>query len=120
MDNNNDLDKFVSEIEQYSISDLELIYQTQKELYSKEEIEIIKDILEKKKTSLKQITDDFNFTVTLFCIVGLLSPISGLVTGIIMIIKDSPKWKNIGKTTLLAVFISVIIRVFLYSGGFMV
>ena len=118
MDNNKESDKFVSEIEQYSISDLVLILHTENELYSKDELEIIQDLLEKKKTSLKLSTADFDFAVILFCIVGLLSLPSALITGVIMMIKGSPKWKVVGKKTLLAAFISLIIRIFLSMGGF--
>ena len=56
VDQTQDLDALVNEMEQYSISDLELICRTQKDLYSKEEMQIIHDILEKKKAS-------FNFYI---------------------------------------------------------
>ena len=113
-----DSETLVTEMEHYSISDLELICRTQEELYSKEEMELIREILERKKSAAKQTPDEFGFAVTLFCIVAVLTPVSGLVVGIVMLIKGSPRWKNAGKKTLLAVLISVIIRIFLYSGGF--
>ena len=58
---------------------------------------------------------------TIFCIAALLLPVAGLVAGVIMIIagiKGDPKWKSAGKKTLVAVIISVMLRSFLYSGGF--
>ena len=111
-------DALIAEMEQYSIADLKLILRTQKELYSQEELDVIRNVLAKRKDALRLETAELDFGVTLFCIVGVLTPISGLLTGIIMLIKGSPRWKDAGKKTLLAVLISVIIRVFLYSGGF--
>ena len=111
-------DTFLTELKQYSVSDLELIYRTQKELYSPHELELLKELLEQKKISLKETTAEFDFGVTLFCIVSILTPISGLAAGVIMLIKGTSKWKTAGKKTLLAALISFIIRIFLYSGGF--
>ncbi|MDE5854943.1 MAG: hypothetical protein K2O36_02860 [Ruminococcus sp.] len=44
-----DKEALISEISRYDISDLELIYKTQKDLYSIEEMHIISEILEQKK-----------------------------------------------------------------------
>lgn len=112
-----DNEQFISELEKYSISDLELIVKTQKELYSTEEMQIIEDMLQEKKASKKKKRSDIDFAETLFCIVGLLSPLSGLITGIIMLIVGSENWKRVGRRTLIATAISVIIIMFLYSGG---
>lgn len=43
-------DDFVKEIETYPLDDLELIYETQKELYSDEEMHLIKDMINHKKS----------------------------------------------------------------------
>ena len=121
MESNNEFEKFVSEMEQYSVPDLELICNTQKELYSDEEMAAIQDILRKKKVVSKKTGDKFYIVATIFCIAALLLPVAGLVAGVIMIIagiKGDPKWKSTGKKTLVAVIISVMLRSFLYSGGF--
>ncbi len=121
MESNNEFEKFVSEMEQYSVPDLELICNTQKELYSDEEMAAIQDILRKKKVVSKKTGDKFYIVATIFCIAALLLPVAGLVAGVIMIIagiKGDPKWKSAGKKTLVAVIISVMLRSFLYSGGF--
>lgn len=115
-----DSEALIREMGQYSISDLELICRTQEELYSKEEMEIIREILDRKRAAAKQTPDDFGFAVTLFCIVAVLTPVSGLIVSIVMLLKRPQRWKSAGKKTLLAVLISVIIRIFLCSGGFSV
>ena len=112
-----DNEQFISDIEKYTISDLELIVKTQAELYSKEEMEIIKDTLQKKKALEKESRSDIYIVETLFCIVGLLSPLSGLIAGIVMLIAGSDKLKRTGRRTLIATAVSVIIIIFLYSGG---
>lgn len=102
----------------YDISDLELIYKTQKDLYSIEEMQIISEILEQKKTERKKFASEAEFGEMLFYIIGLLTPLSALIVSIIMLVAGSPRWKSTGKKTLFAVFIAVLIRIFLYSGGF--
>lgn len=113
-----DREAFISDIEKYNISDLELIIKTQQELYSNEEMQLIKDVLKQKKNAQKTNRSDIEFAETLFCIVGLLSPISGIVVGIIMLIAGSANWKRVGKRMFLVVIIAVMIRLFLYGGGF--
>lgn len=113
-----DREKIIDEMSIYSISDLELIYKTQKDLYSIEELQIISEVLEQKKSEYKKFLSEQKFGETLFCIVALLSPFSALIVGVIMIFSRSPIWKSTGKKTLLVVFISILIRVFIYSGGF--
>lgn len=112
-----DKEQFISDIEKYTISDLELIVKTQAELYSKEEMEIIEDVLEKKKALQKESRSDIYSVETLFCIVGLLSPWSGLIAGLVMLFAGSDKLKRVGRRTLIATAISVVIIIFLYSGG---
>lgn len=113
-----DREKFIDEISIYSISDLELIYKTQKDLYSIEELQIISEMLKQKKSEYKKFVSEQKFGEMLFCIVALLTPFSALIVGIIMLFARLPVWKSTGKKTLLVVFISVLIRVFIYSGGF--
>lgn len=113
-----DKEALIAEMSKYEISDLELVCKTQKELYSIEEMQIIEEILEQKKTEHKKSVSEAKFGETLFCIVGLLTPLSALIVGIIMIVAGSPIWKSVGKKTLFVVFIAVLIRIFLYSGGF--
>lgn len=113
-----DREKFIDEISIYSISDLELIYNTQKDLYSVEELQIISEMLEQKKSEYKKAVSEQKYGEMLFCIVALLTPFSALIVGIIMLFARSPVWKSIGKKTLLVVVISVVIRVFISGGGF--
>ncbi|MDE5765410.1 MAG: hypothetical protein K2N49_07325 [Ruminococcus sp.] len=113
-----DREKFIDEISICSIPDLELIYKTQKDLYSAEELDIISEVLEQKKLEYKKFVSEQRFAETLFCIVALLAPTSALIVGVIMLFSRSSVYKSIGKKTLLVVFISVLIRVFIYSGGF--
>lgn len=123
---------FISEIERYTISDLEYIYRTQQELYSEEEMEIIRDTIEKKKlvkdvVERKQpddrtLTADYYLFVTIFCIISLVFPVSGAINGLAMIIagfskKCSPEWKGAGLRVIIAAVISIIIRAIL-GGGF--
>lgn len=112
-----DKESLIDEIERYSISDLELIITDQKELYSKEELQIIEDIY-KKKTSIKKKISDIDYAKTLLCIAALFNPFGGLVIGVIVLITGSADWKGVGKQTLLATVISVLIRIFLHAGGF--
>ncbi len=49
-----DKDKFAKEIENYSINDIDLILSTQQELYSKEELEILRSRLDALKTEYIQ------------------------------------------------------------------
>lgn len=109
---------FISEIEKYSILDLELIINTQKDVYSAEEMQIIEEELEKKKVSEKEKSSDLRIVETLFCIVGLIVPVCGFIVGIVMMIAGSEDYKRIGKRTILASFISVVIGAFLMIGGF--
>ncbi|MBR7038341.1 MAG: hypothetical protein IKI21_03750 [Oscillospiraceae bacterium] len=114
---------FFNEIEQYPIPDLELICKTQKDLYSAEEMAVIEDVLQKKRAAAKLTDDDDRFMVTLFCVAGLLSFLIGAVIGVAMLIKGAkghPRWTSAGKKTLLAAFISLLIQLFLWSGGFSV
>lgn len=113
-----DNEKLIAEISRYDISDLKLIYETQKDLYSIEEMQIISEVLQQKKAEHKKSVSEAKFGETLFYIVGLLTPLSALVVGIIMLAVGSPIWKSTGKKTLFVVFIAVLIRIFLYSGGF--
>ena len=113
-----DREAFIREMEKYCISDLELICADQKELYTDEEIQLIEEILEHRKQENKKSVSEVVFGEARFCLVSILSPIVGLIVGIIMLVAGSPRWKEAGKRTLFAVFISIFIRVFLYSGGF--
>lgn len=115
-----DRDSFVREMDTYSIPDLELICRTQKDVYTAEEMQLIEEVLESKKQQKKKAGSDIRFGETLFCIVALLTPISGAVAGIIMLAAGSSEWKQAGKRTLIAAFVSILIRLFLYSGGFAV
>lgn len=113
-----DKEAFISEIEKYSISDLELIVNTQKDVYSAEEMQLIEEELERKRASEKKENSDYRIVETLFCIVGLLAPFCGFIAGIVLLIAGSADYKKIGKRTILASFISVLIRAFLMIGGF--
>ena len=121
-------DTFIKEIENSTLSDLEYIYRTQQEYYSEEEMESIKDTIEKKKlvedvlkkdhTPDKQLTADSFFLLTLFCIISLVFPVSGLFNGAAMLIigfakKGSPEWKGAGARVLAAAIIGLLIRTFL-------
>lgn len=113
-----DRGEFIYEMNRYCISDLELIFTDQKDLYTAEEMQLIEKILENKKQENKKSVSEVAFGEALFCLVSILTPIVGLIVGIIMLAAGSPRWKEAGKRTLFAVFISVFIKVFLYSGGF--
>ena len=128
-----DREDFIKETESYTVSELEYIYNTQKELYSEEELEIIKDTLEKKKlidydVSHKssyngKLTADYFFFVTLMCIIALIFPTANLFTGGAMLLtglmkKGSPEWKSAGIKVLIAAVIGLLIRAFLTNGGF--
>ena len=128
-----DREDFIKETESYTVSELEYIYNTQKELYSEEELEIIKDTLEKKKlidydVSHKSsyngtLTADYFFFVTLMCIIALIFPTANLFTGGAMLLtglmkKGSPEWKSAGIKVLIAAVIGLLIRAFLTNGGF--
>ena len=128
-----DREDFIKETESYTVSELEYIYNTQKELYSEEELEIIKDTLEKKKlidydVSHKSsyngtLTADYFFFVTLMCIIALVFPTANLFTGGAMLLtglmkKGSPEWKSAGIKVLIAAVIGLLIRAFLTNGGF--
>lgn len=112
-----DKNSFINEMEGYSISDLKLIITDQKELYSKEELQIIEDIY-KKKNSIKEEKSNIDYAEALFCIMGVIIPFGGLVSGIIMLITGSAAWKRVGRHTLSSTAISVLIRIFIYNGGF--
>lgn len=105
-----DREAFIYEMNNYCISDLELICADQKELYTAEEMQLIEEILESKKQENKKSVSEVAFGEALFCLVSLLAPIDGLIVGIIMLVAGSPRWKKAGKRTLLAVFISMLIR----------
>lgn len=113
-----DRENFIREIEKYSIPDLELIVNTQKDVYSAEEMQIIEEELEKKKASEKEKSSDYRIAETLFCILGLLLPVFGIIVGVVLLIAGSADYKKIGKRTLIAAFISLVIRAFLMIGGF--
>lgn len=49
---------FLKEIEKYDYAELKLIYETQKDMYSKEEMKIIKERLEELKPSGEQSADN--------------------------------------------------------------
>lgn len=46
-------EKFIDEIKKYSLKDLELIYSTQKDLYSKDEMAVIYEEINKRKMKLE-------------------------------------------------------------------
>ena len=106
--------KFISEIDGLNIFDLELICTDQKELYTAEEMQIIEEVLEQKRQENKKPLPDFAFGEALFCLVSILSPIVGLIVGIIMLVKGSARWKKAGKRILAAAFISVLIRTVIF------
>ena len=109
-----DRDAFISEINSYSISDLELICADQKDLYTAEEMQLIEEMLEHKKQENKKHLSEIAFGEALFCLVSILAPIEGLIVGIIMLVKGSPRWKKSGKRILFAAFISVLIRTVIF------
>lgn len=105
-----DRNKLIDEISGCNIFELELICKDQKELYTDEEMQLIEEILEQKRQENKKPLSDIAFAEVLFCLVSILAPIEGLIVGVIMLFKKSPRWKKAGMRTLLAVFISVLIR----------
>lgn len=109
-----DRESFTSEIESCSISDLELICTDQKDLYTTEELQLIEEILERKKQEIKNSVSEVAFGEAIFCLVSILAPIEGAIAGVIMLVKGSPRWKDAGKRTLFAVFISVLIRAVMF------
>ena len=47
-------EKFIDEIKKYSLKDLELIYSTQKDLYSEDEMAVISEEINKRKNEIRE------------------------------------------------------------------
>ena len=47
-------EKFIDEIKKYSLKDLELIYSTQKDLYSEDEMAVIYEEINKRKNEIRE------------------------------------------------------------------
>ncbi len=115
-----DKQKLTEEMNSYSISELEAICETQGECYTDEEMRLIVQILEQKQQERKTDLRKFDARETICCIAGLLLPLVGLVIGICMLLSNDPASKKTGKRTLIAVFISVMLLLFLNMGGFVI
>ena len=113
-----DKQKLTEEMNSYNIPELEAICETQGECYSGEEMRMIVHILEQKRQERKNGVWKFNIRETVCCIIGLLFITAGLAIGIYMILSTKPDKRKTGKRTLLAVFISLMIRLFMSIGGF--
>lgn len=144
-----DRTEFLKEIEGYSQDDLRLIYTTQQDMYSDEELALIAERLallpEPKKTSpLTVICYILSCFVPFFGIIlGLVlgartddesrkrsgdylvcgclpSVFIGLIVSIVLLGSGDAQKKQTGKKCLLTACISIFISLFLFNGGFKV
>ncbi len=111
---------FFDELSNMNLTDLELIYRDQRELYSDEDFDLIDDIYHRRKDAETTEYSNWQFSLSVFCVMALLSPAAGVAAGIMMLIrgKRHEKWKEAARRTLAAAFISLIILIFLRTGGF--
>lgn len=118
-------DKY-TEFEEYDAADLELIVNEQRDLYSEEELDRAKEVLERKRVEEASIRNasaasskDVYLAFTLLCVCALLNPICGIVSSIVVGIKGSSKLRGYMKTLVAATIVSLILRVYLAYGGIM-
>ena len=157
-------EEFIKEIDGYSIEELELIYETQKDLYTEEEMSLIKKHLEQcKKTEKEKLEkmlpkeincskcdgpNAFENNNCVFCgaklnknkyytldyydknggkenskkdfdifsyVMSFLIPLVGYILGSILLSKDNPDEKSMGKTCITLGFVSIIVYALIYG-----
>ena len=113
-----DREKLTAEMSGYSISELEMICETQGEYYTDEEMDLITVILEQKRQEEKTAESKGLLRETIYCVIALLFNVVGLILGIYLLLSHDPNKKKMGKHVMIAAFISVLLGVFLLMGGF--
>ena len=138
---------FEAELSRYSQEELRLIYDTQKELYSEDELAMIAKRLEPQPEK-KKANRGYVFCCILCCIVPVLGMILWLMMRknsdpmrrrrggdylvcscfitlgldlliiLILLCSNNPENKSLGKHCLLTSFISVLLFLFMQAGGF--
>lgn len=111
-----DKNALMQELETYSLEDLELIWKTQQDDYSMEELAVIHDVLEQRRKAHAAEVRKQSYTA--HCVISLLFPIAGFVLGIILLLGQQPEKKTAGKRCLIAAVISVFLWLFMLHGGF--
>lgn len=118
-------DKY-TEFEGYDAADLELIINEQRDLYSEEELDRAKEVLERKrleeassKNAEEASLSDSERMLTLFCICSLVSPVCGIILCIGVGIMGSSRLHKRMKSLVAATIVSLILRAFLAYGGIM-
>ena len=107
-----------TDFEEYDIADLELIINDQGDLYSEEELERAKELLERKKheeisnrnTTADLSIKDVDRMFTMLCVCALLSPLCGIVSCVGIGVKCSARLREYMKTLIAATIVSLILR----------
>ncbi len=108
--------QLTEEMNSYSITELEAICATQGDMYTDEEMRMIVQILERKRQE-QHVSNQKDLRATLYCIVGLLLPVVGLIIAICQLASGDMVKRSIGKKVLIAVGISFLLGLFLLAGG---
>lgn len=118
-----DRDKLLRELQPYSVKDLELIAATQQDLYSPEEMDVIRSLIAEKKWGIPQVDatrrsagpgtsrtggDDGDGSRAFEYVMSFLVPLVGFILGSLLLAKDDPDEKLLGKRCILLGFFSVI------------
>ena len=110
-------EEFRADLAQYTLSELRLIAATQADVYSPQEMAVIREELDARKEQeriqrKKQDTND-----TLPCVLSLLLPVIGLIIAAIFLFNRDPANQKTGKRCLVSAFVSLILFSYLLSGG---
>ncbi|MCQ2407299.1 MAG: hypothetical protein MJ065_02070 [Oscillospiraceae bacterium] len=108
-----DKQTFLSQYVNYSDADLRLIRDTQKEMYSGEEMAWIEELIEARSAhSSEKAKSD-----TWLCVVSLIIPLFGIIAGIIFRSTDKPEDQKTGRRCLNAGICGLILWVmFVFTG----
>lgn len=106
-----------SELMQYSVSELELIIATQADVYTPQEMALIRDVLEARREAETEKRKERAAHDTLPCVLSLLIPVIGVVLGAIFLFSGDARNKETGKRCMVAALVSLILFSFLLSGG---
>ena len=110
-------EEFRADLAQYSMQELRLIAATQTDVYSPQEMEIIREELDARKDAEREQHKKRDANDTLPCILSLLLPVIGFLIATIFMHSDDPVNRQTGKRCMIAAFVSLMLFSFIMSSG---
>ncbi|MBR5372320.1 MAG: hypothetical protein IK130_08905 [Oscillospiraceae bacterium] len=110
-------EEFRADLAQYTVSELQLILATQADVYSPQEMEVIREELDARREQEHALRKKNDTNDTLPCVLSLLLPVIGLIIAAIFLSNHDPANQKTGKRCLVSAFVSLILFSYLLSGG---